>query len=209
MLPQEQGVCLRCLALLPRVQAEGPENEVERRLFGRIPFEHATSFCYYGTESALGGIIRRAKFGDHPWLNAHLTRLFVQELRLAPQSGWPYDIDILVPIPLHILRLLKRGYNQIMPIAETLSEEWHLPIETGCLYKRKYTTSQVGLSAEERRRHEAGTFAVRHPERLARKHVLLIDDVLTTGATLVAAADALLAVVPGIRISILTLSLAH
>lgn len=209
MLPQEQGVCLKCLALLPRVHAEGPGNEVERRIFGKIPFEHATSFCYYGAESPLGGIIRRAKFGDNPWLNAHLTRLFVQELDLSAESGWPFDIDVIVPVPLHFIRLLQRGYNQTMPIAETLSQEWHLPIQSNCLYKRRFTTTQVGLSAEERRHHEEGSFGVRHPERLAARHVLLVDDVLTTGATLIAAADALLAAVPGVRISILTLTLAQ
>lgn len=209
MLPQEQGVCLRCLAELPRVHAEGPNNEVERRLFGRIPFEHTTSFCYYSTEGAFGGIIRRAKYGQQPWYNAHLTRLFVQEMNLSPESGWPYDIDVIVPVPLHPFRLLLRGYNQVMPIVETLSEAWHLPLQTRCLYKRRYTTTQVGLSAQERRHHEEDSFGVRHPERLAGRHVLLVDDVLTTGATLMAASDALLAAVPGIRISILTLSLAR
>lgn len=209
MLPQEQGVCLRCLAELPRVHAEGANNEVERRIFGRIPFEHATSFCYYTSEGPFGGIIRRSKFGNQPWYNAHLTRLFVQELSLSPESGWPYDIDVIVPVPLHFIRLMLRGYNQVMPIAETLSDSWHLPIETQCLYKRRYTTTQVGLSAQERRSHEEGSFGVRHPERLAGRHVLLVDDVLTTGATLMAASDALLAAAPGIRISILTLSLAQ
>lgn len=209
LLPQEQGVCLRCLAILPRVHAEGSNNEVERRLFGRIPFQHATSFCYYGAESPLGGVIRRSKFGDKPWLNAQLTRLFVQELSLSEESGWPYDIDVIVPVPLHTLRLLQRGYNQTLPIAEALSDAWHLPIQTRCLYKRRYTTSQVGLSAQERRRHEENTFGVHHPELLASRHVLLVDDVLTTGATVVAAADALLASVPNVRISVLALTLAQ
>lgn len=209
LLPQERCVCLKCLAILPRVHAEGPDNEVERRLFGRIPFLHATSFCYYGAESPLGSVIRQAKFGDKPWLNAQLTRLFVQELSLSESSGWPYDIDVIVPVPLHPLRLLQRGYNQTMPIVEVLADAWHLPVQTRCLYKRRYTTSQVGLSAQERRRHEENTFGVRHPERLASCHVLLVDDVLTTGATIVAAADALLASVPNVRISVLTLTLAQ
>lgn len=209
MLPQEEGVCLRCLALLPRVHAEMPGNEVERRLFGRIPFEHATSFCYYGSESPFGSIIRRAKFGDQPWLNTKLTRLFVQELQLSGKSGWPFDIDVIVPVPLHPLRLLSRGYNQSVAIAEALREAWRLPIETQCLVKNRYTRSQIGLTARDRLRHEEGTFAVRHPERLVSRHVLLVDDVLTTGATLVAASDALIASVPEVRISILTLSMAQ
>lgn len=214
MLPQEAGVCLRCLAVLPRVHAEGPGNEVENRLFGKFPFEHATSFCYYTPDENFSSIIRQAKFADRPWLNTQLARLFVQELQLAKGEGsptdfWPYDIDVIVPIPLHPLRLLSRGYNQSVAIAEAVHEAWKLPIETRCLYKRRYTSSQVGLSGEERRKHEAGTFGVRHPARLAQRHVLLVDDVLTTGATLTAAADALLATVPGIRISILTLSFAR
>jgi len=212
MLPQEEGVCLRCLAILPRVRAELPDNEVERRLFGRFPLEHATSFCYYGQQEPFGGIIRQAKFADRPWVNTQVTHVFVQELQLAADekgvAGWPYDIDVIVPIPLHFLRLLQRGYNQSIAIAETLVEMWQIPMETRCLYKRRYTRSQIGLSGEERLHHEDKTFAVRHPERLASKHVLLVDDVLTTGATIVAAADALLESVPDVRISVLTLAFA-
>lgn len=212
MLPQEDAVCLSCLAVLPRVRAELPGNEVERRLFGRFPLQHATSFFYYGQHEPFGQIIRSSKFHDRPWLNAHFTRLFVRELQLAADAsgvpGWPYDIDVIVPIPLHTLRLLMRGYNQSCAIAEELSRAWHLPLETGCLYKSRFTTSQVGLSGRERLHHEADSFAVRHPGRLASRHVLLVDDVLTTGATVVAAADALMAAVPGVRISVLTLSFA-
>lgn len=212
LLPQEEGVCLRCLAILPRVRAELPDNEVERRLFGRFPLEHATSFCYYGLKEPFGGIIRQSKFADRPWTNTQVTRIFVQELRLAAEqkgvAGWPYDIDVIVPIPLHPLRLLRRGYNQSVAIAEALTEAWAIPIETRCLYKRHYTTSQVGLSGTERLRNEEKTFAVRHPERLASQHVLLVDDVLTTGATVVAAADALLESVQDVRLSVLTLAFA-
>lgn len=226
LLPQEECVCLSCLARLPRVRAERPRNEVEYRLLGRFPFEHATAFCYYLHDDTFSGIIRQSKFAGRPWLNARLTRLFVQELRIAAEDGeeaeaaipaapgvdmrsaWPYDIDVIVPVPVHWLRLLRRGYNQTMPIAEELSRAWHLPIETRCLRKVRFTTSQVRLSGAERLRQEAGTFGVRHPERLRSRHVLLVDDVITTGATVQAAADALLQAVPGVRISVLALSFA-
>lgn len=206
LLPAEQGVCLRCLALLPRVHAENPGNEVENRLFGRFAFEHATAYCYYAQEGAVGEVIRQAKFHDRPWLNTHLTRLFVQELA---GSGWPYDVDVIVPVPLHWLRLLRRGYNQSVAIAEALHEAWSLPIEGRCLYKKHYTRSQVGLSGTERMNHEQGTFGVRNSERLRGRHVLLVDDVLTTGSTLTAAVDALREALPDLRISILTLALAR
>ena len=212
LLPSEQGLCLRCLALLPRVRAELPGNEVEHRLLGRFPFEHATSFCYYGHLSPFGAIIRRAKYGGHPWLNARLARLFVDELALAARQhgvpGWPYDVDVIVPVPLHLLRYLGRGYNQSVAIAEELARAWQLPVETSCLVKSRFTPSQVGLSGQQRLHNEAGSFAVRHPDRLAARHVLIVDDVLTTGATVVAVADALLQAVPGVRLSVLTLAMA-
>ena len=213
LLPEEEGVCLRCLPLLPRVHAELPNNDVEHRLFGRFPFEHATSFCYYGQKEPFGSILRQSKFDDRPWLNAWATRLFLQELKLAADmqgvEGWPYDIDVIVPIPLHPLRLLMRGYNQCAGIVQELKRAWHIPVETRCLYKRRHTRTQVGLSSDERYWNVANSFAVHHPERLASRHVLIVDDVLTTGSTRVAVADALIHAVPDVRLSVLTLALAR
>ena len=208
LLPQEQTLCLKCMALLPRVRAEEPGNEVERRLFGRFEFEHATSFCYYRPKGVFGEVLRQSKFHDRPWLNARFARLFAQELQMSAVSGWPYDVDVIVPIPLHPFRLLRRGYNQSVAIAEELSHFWHLPLQTRCLYKRRFTRSQVGLSGHERLQHEEGSFGVHHPEWLEGHHVLIVDDVMTTGATIVAAADALLAAVPRVRLSVLTLAFA-
>lgn len=206
----EEMLCLSCSAKLPRVRAEKPDNEVEHRLFGRVGYEHATSFCYYGKEGDFASLVRAAKYHDKPWYNLSLAKKFAVELMGETESAgrdcWPYDIDVIVPVPVHWVRRLRRGYNQSEYLARGLSEVWHLPIETGCLYKRRYTRSQVGRLREERMAAESGSFAVRHPERLAGKHALIVDDVLTSGATLEACAD-VLSQIPGLKLSFLTLGL--
>ena len=137
LLPGEGPLCLKCLSALPRIHAEFPGNAVEARMAGQVPFEHATAFCYYNPDGLMARALKQAKYQHRPWIDTDLTHLFVQELALA-QSPWPYDIDVLVPIPIHWSRLFTRGYNQTMAIAEVLHEAWGLPIESHCLNK-KYT----------------------------------------------------------------------
>jgi len=206
----EETLCLVCQSKLPRVHAAKPDNEPEHRLFGRLDYEHGSSFCFYNKEGDFASLLQAAKYKNKPWYNQQLAKLYAVELQQESRDhdgvGWPYDIDVIVPVPVHWRRRLRRGYNQSEMVALGLAEVWHLPVESGCLYKCRYTSSQVGLSREERLAAETQTFAVRHSERLEGKHVLLVDDVMTTGGTLEACAEAL-KVVRGLRLSFVTLGL--
>lgn len=198
----EKSLCLVCQSKLPRIRGEKPDNEAEHRVFGKFPFEHGTSFCYYRKESDFSKLIISAKYHEKPWVNYNLARLFAAEL---PGSGWPFDIDCVMPVPVHVFRRIIRGYNQAAPIAKALSNVWKIRFDEQSLRKKSYTRSQVSNSANQRLSAVEGTFELKNPERFKGLHVLIVDDVLTTGATLDACAQLLVSA--GARVSFLTLGL--
>ena len=202
LVNSEKCLCENCQQKIPRTRSDKPDNEAEHRVFGKFHFEHGTSFCYYRKEGDFASLIVKAKYNDKPWINYELTKLFTQDLTPA---GWPFDIDLIMPIPIHFWRRMRRGYNQSQPIAKALSEVWNLPFDTKSLSKKTYTVSQVSHTAQQRLDAMQGTFQLKNPERFLGHHVLLVDDVLTTGATLDACAQLLIA--SGARVSFLTLGL--
>lgn len=198
----EHSLCLVCQSKLPRVRGESHDNVAEHRVFGRIPYEHGASFCFYRREGDFASLIAKAKYNDKPWINYDMAKLFATELS---SHGWPFDIDVVMPVPIHVLRRLKRGYNQSEPIAKAFGDVWHLPVEKHCLTKAEYTSSQVSHNRLQRLGSMEGTFRLKNIEQVQGKHVLLVDDVLTTGATLEACSQLLADA--GARVSFLTLGL--
>lgn len=198
----EDVLCLKCISKLPLTYDLTPP---------------VTSLYYYNNPGIVQRLIAQAKFMGRPWINDFLMRLVLPDLE---KYGWPFDIDAIIPIPVHWLRLLHRGYNQVLPAAEVLGNAWRLPVLCNCLYRHRYTRSQVGLSSADRRELQQDVFSVKNIhliEELPAKrlpgfsktpapHILLIDDVFTTGSTVYAAQEALEAAVPGIRVTILTLA---
>ena len=199
----EDVVCLECLMHFPLVNSADEQNPLWKTFCGQLTFEHATTLAYYQPGGVFAKVIVHSKFGGWPEGNAFLTRMLLDQLE---GSGWPYDIDVIMPVPIHWIRLLMRGYNQVSPIVHTLGKVWHVPVESRCLSRAHYVKSQLKANAQQRKLNQQDAFRVRHPERLAGKHVLLVDDVCTTGATLVACAEQLQRI-PGVRISFLTLAL--
>lgn len=201
LLDGEDTLCLECQGKLSLMDCHTEPNPFWDKFYGKIHFEHAAALGHYEPETLFFRLVHNSKYGSKPWINAYLTRLLLTHLE---GSDWPYDIDLLIPIPLHWYRHMRRGYNQVSPIVETLSEQWHLPIENRCIKREGNTASMVWNGLFGRRDRDESNFKIVHPERLTGRHILLVDDVCTTGSTIEKCSDLLLQI-PGVRISVLCL----
>ena len=169
------------------------------------PIVEASSYLYFKTDDRWRKMVHRLKYGGEWRLGLTFGELYGAELR---SSGLYDDIDIVVPVPLHIMKYLKRKYNQSEYIAEGIAKELCVKVDRRALRRRRNNPSQTRQHASDRWLNVDDLFAVRNPERLENKHILLVDDVLTTGATLSSCLYALRRDVPTCRVSIATLAVA-
>jgi ComF family protein len=200
----EHMLCLSCFAGLPRTCFHRDEdNEVAQMFWGRVPVCHATSFMYFAKGSRYQQILHELKYNGQKQIGTGLGRMFGNELKDTVFS----TADLIHPVPLHPSRLKKRGYNQSELIASGMAEILDLPIETDLISRVEDTLSQTRKSRYERWENVENIFHCEKPDALVHKHILLVDDVITTGATLEACANSL-GRVEGITISIATLAFA-
>lgn len=205
LLFQEEVLCLGCALALPRSGFHHiPLNDAALRLAGRIPFEWATAFGIFTVEGLLQHLLHRLKYASRPAIGRYLGRQAGWDLGSAP---WAKDLSGIVPVPLHPVKERQRGYNQSQMLAEGLSEVLNIPVFGSMLLRTRHTTSQTLKSREQRVRNVGEAFAVHHAPAPG-SHLLLIDDVLTTGATLESAARPLL-LLPETKLSILAFGLAQ
>jgi ComF family protein len=206
LLNGEEVICLQCDLKLPRTHFHRfPNNLACQRFLGRMPVQQAVSFLYFTKDGLTQHLVHELKYAGRKEIGHKLGSLFAREL---DESGWLKDVDYLIPVPLHPRKEWKRGYNQSYFIASGLSENRAIPVVKNQLLKIRNTASQTHKTTAERIENVRDAFLLSHPERVEGKHVLLVDDVLTTGATLEAAATALLKAAKGIKISIATLAIA-
>lgn len=183
-------MCAACLMLLPRTECHlAPANRLREYVSnGVAPVGFTAAWFLYDPSAARAEFIRQAKYGHRPRQARALGRVFAAEL-LADATRTPaglptvHDVDLLLPIPIHRRKLLMRGYNQAAEIARGISEATGIPVGDNLRAAANHST-QTLLGAEERRRNIAGCFAVDYPEELEGLRIALVDDIVTTGATL-------------------------
>ncbi|HEY0668208.1 MAG TPA: ComF family protein [Sphingobacteriaceae bacterium] len=199
LFKNEQVICTNCTFHLPYTNFHtDAENKVVRQLWGRFQFLQANAFLHFSKGGKVQNLIHELKYNNSPETGYRLGELYGNTL--ANHDGWVMP-DLIVPVPLHKKKLKKRGYNQSEFIAAGLSASLKIPVETNLLSRRNETETQTRKSRYNRYENMKDAFAVNNEEKFAGKHLFLIDDVMTTGATFEACALEL-QTIEGIKLSI-------
>lgn len=202
--PYESAMCTSCWYHLPFTHLSPTlDNEMVRCFWGRFPIQKAVSGFYYAKGGEVARLLHEMKYHGARVLCRQMGEKVAQEYL---STGFFDGIDVLLPVPLAPARLAQRGYNQSELLARGVSSVTGIPVYTEAVVRVRNNATQTHESAYGRWSNVQGLFAATpQGEELRHKHVLLIDDVLTTGATLVACADAL-SEIEDISFSVLTLA---
>lgn len=204
--PTEEMICGRCNLRLPRTgySDDFTDNEMARLFYGKVPVERCAALIFYETRSQANNVIYGLKY--HGRLEAGKVMGRIVATEFAPK-GFFSGIDMMVPVPLSRGREKERGYNQSVEIAKGISGVCHIPVERKAVCRLSYKGSQTRKGFHERVENVDGAFKLVNSDRVAGKHVLIVDDVVTTGATVSACAHALLGA-GNVRISIVSFAFA-
>jgi len=205
LIAQETHICLKCWFDLPvnNFHREA-DNKVARLFWGRVQIENAAAYFNYRKGSRYQQLIHFIKYRGLKELGyeAGLRYGYV----LADTASFR-AVDVIVPVPLHPQKERKRGFNQSEWIARGIAESLQKPVSAGNLFRKLHSTTQTRKNRFERWQNVEGIFGVQYPDEFSGKHILLVDDVITTGSTLEASACMLLKT-GNIRVSVAALGYA-
>ncbi len=199
----ERSICSACYLHLPRTtfQFAPYDNPLAHLFWGLSPVSRAAALFYYEPHSDEAQVIYDLKYGNRPDIGEDLGRMMAEEFMMA---GYFDGVDALLPVPLSSKRMRQRGYNQSERICYGIQAQTGLPILTQVLHRLYFHQSQTTLMRHQRQANVSGMFELDAQAGLEGKHILLVDDICTTGSTLIACAN-VLSEIPRVRISILTL----
>ena len=201
----ENAVCFKCLFSLPKTNLHlRADNDVEKRFWGKTPVAAATAFFRFEKGGAVQKLLHELKYKDNQDVGREMGKFLAADLTASPRFQ---AVDYIVPVPLHEKKLKKRGYNQSRCIAEGMSEIMKIPMNTDNLYRAVENPTQTRKSVFERWENVKDIFQLENKEIFADKHILLVDDVLTTGSTIEACAHAVLTA-ENAKVSVVALAVA-
>ena len=211
LLPDEDFVCSICVGKLPvtgydkywtdKTKPNSDLNPMEQRFAGQIPLRHACAPFFYTRDSSLASLVHDFKYRGFSRLAVTLGRIGAESLK---DTGFFDGIDLILPIPLHWTKKWKRGYNQSEMIARGISDVTGIPVGFQ-LKARKPHRTQTALSSEQRIANTKDVFRLKDPRQLEGKKLLLVDDICTTGATLLSAGETIATSLKDTELSLFTL----
>ena len=199
----EEIICLACTSKLPKTNFHlFKENIISDLFVGRFPIIRGTSFLFFRKHGIVQHLIYQLKYQGAQEVGIKLGELFGEDLK---NTEFISAIDYLIPVPLHPRKLEARGFNQSELIGRGLEKSLGIPLADQQLIRTTFTESQTRKSMFERWENVSKVFQVKNPEQFKDKHILLLDDVVTTGSTMEACMRSM-AHIPGLQISVAVLA---
>lgn len=205
LITYENVICTNCRHEMPLTQHHlNPENEAFKKFYGRIPVEHVSALLYFHKKGIVQELIHSLKYRGQEEIGFVLGEWYAEELK---NHHLLQTVDAIIPVPLHPKKFRERGYNQVTEFGNALSKSLDIPVNTTILFRQVYSKTQSQKNRLGRTEGIDSVFDVSFSESDYNQHFLLIDDVITTGATLEVCAKALLKI-PGAKISIVCMAMA-
>ncbi len=201
----EKLICTDCRHELPVTDYHKKEDDsVKKILYGRVKLQHATALLHFSKRGVTQQLLHKLKYKGHENIGVYMGKWMGTELKACDAYR---DIDVVVPVPLHKKKLRKRGYNQVAKFGKEIAAALNIDYNDKVLLKRTSVRTQVFKSRTTRYNEDDNLFEIQNGEQLMNKNILLVDDIITTGATVEACAHALNKI-EGIRLSLATLAIA-
>ena len=203
ILEKHNQLCLQCLSELPATNFfSQPGNPLEKKFYGRMPVENGGAGFFFTKDSLIETLIYELKYKGNKDIGFYLGKLLAKFLA----GNELYDnVEVLVPLPLNAKRQIKRGYNQSTALCDGIASVWKKPVIDKAVIRKVNTETQTHRGRITRWENMEGVFAVAEPSAIENKHILLVDDIITTGASLEACGSEILKIA-GVKLSIATLA---
>ncbi len=192
LIGEQNLLCLQCIKKLPHTNfAQHPNNPIEKIFWGRTDIAAAYSQLYFEKEGLVQHLIHQLKYKNNKAIGIYLGSLMGKSIA---ESHRFKNIDYLIPLPLFAEKEHKRGYNQALVLCNGISEITQIPVMVNNIIRKHFTETQTRKHRTERWQNVVGSFIANNPDALQGKNILLVDDVVTTGATLEACCTSISAI---------------